>query len=503
MTKSGDVSSNQNSPLKKMLKEKSAPELIDLILDICAKFPKISLSLKNRIEIEKGDISGLMKAIRADISYFNRIRYNYHHDEFIEFEELLDKMDKMLSYGKADELLAPISDLLAICQDLIFNDPDLLFIEEEVTSVYSMAVDILGSSTLGATEKLLWAIEHIKADSLELSEPLSDYLNDEHPQDSWSEVADSLLIDLKNFTEDNYYKSRRAELSDLTILALRKSLRNSDIISLYLREPKIKKDYPELVKFLQEKNLIDDTLRYIAKSAEDTNNWPDNASNFRKIRREIYLSQSNWALLLPSCVCQFVDAPSAASYFEVKAIADKLDCWESLRLLLLDYLHLGSLPWLEPSWEWAKPDNVDLPLEKSSPKTFPMVLPLVDIVILENNPPKIINRSDVLGESSLLLSEYNHDDIPKIIASVFIKRDPARAVALFKELAEKEILKCKYDAYHTAFELLNFASHIIPQLGREEEWLEYLKNSHSKNKNKRKLAHLLDKLIKQLPTLKK
>ena len=73
-------------------------------------------------------------------------------------------------------------------------------------------------------------------------------------------------------------------------------------------------------------------------------------------------------------------------------------------------------------------------------------------------------------------------------------RYPERALAIWKELAEKQIALTKPKAYGVAAGYLRKVQRVLKDLGKEKEWQSYLAELRRTNARKRRLLEILDTL---------
>ncbi|MBI4002478.1 MAG: hypothetical protein HY348_11930 [Nitrospira defluvii] len=71
---------------------------------------------------------------------------------------------------------------------------------------------------------------------------------------------------------------------------------------------------------------------------------------------------------------------------------------------------------------------------------------------------------------------------------------PDRAVAIWKQLAEKQIALTKPKAYEEAAGYLRKVQRVLKQLGKEQDWQGYLTALRRANERKRRLVQILDTL---------
>ncbi len=80
------------------------------------------------------------------------------------------------------------------------------------------------------------------------------------------------------------------------------------------------------------------------------------------------------------------------------------------------------------------------------------------------------------------------------IAGAVADRYPDRALAIWKDLAEKEIALTKPNAYETAAGYLRKVRTLLKKLKRENEWKDYLSQLRQANIRKRSFLEILDRL---------
>lgn len=208
------------------------------------------------------------------------------------------------------------------------------------------------------------------------------------------------------------------------------------------------------------------------------------------MRVQIRLDHKDWASVLAYHVCEFVESPSIADYGEVKKAAAKMKRWPVVRSLLLEYLQSGILPWRQPNWDWAWPDQVELARNDRWKKTFPKVETLIEIAILEKDPVEVVKWHERLPKSR----GYGTDRLELKVAEAVKKYSPDLALTIWKRLAEAEIALTKPAAYQTAGTYLGKAGQLMADLKREPEWRDYLCQLRIDNARKKRFIEVLDSL---------
>ena len=81
------------------------------------------------------------------------------------------------------------------------------------------------------------------------------------------------------------------------------------------------------------------------------------------------------------------------------------------------------------------------------------------------------------------------------IAQAIVEVYPHRAIAIWKGIAESQIVKTQTKAYEVVARYLRKIHHVLKKQGRDEEWHNYLAEIRETNQRKRRLLEILDGLI--------
>jgi uncharacterized Zn finger protein len=487
------------STLKAWFSCLSAEKLTNILMEICGDYPDIARDLIHRSKLEKGDSSGLLSDITLEADSLASIRDpgdNYYHryDDVPDYEALLKKVRQALSFGITTELLPIFEKLLEGVQEQvqIFDENGEFCMEVE--ECYTVAAEVLELATIESAEKILWAIERILADEYDIAESLSKYLEKDHPTDSWSEVANELLMRLSELEKPtsghDYY---RDQLSNFAILSLQKSGRNSEIIPLCEREVNQTMSYVRLVSNLLKENRVSEAEQYIVKGVSETyDKYPGISSQLQTMRVELHSTRKQFDLVQAHYICRFVDSPSEQSYLAVKTASDKLKCWQSVRNLIWEYLQNGVLPWEQADWVWVKPDQTQLAGIRPN-KNFPMARVLIHLSILENNPAQVIDWYKRLPKDTRF-NNMTCQAIDLEVAKAVSGYDPELSLSIWKRKVAEEIAVTKPHAYCLARTYLKEISALMTRLNRNKDWQVYLGQLRNEHKRKRLLIKEIEDL---------
>jgi uncharacterized Zn finger protein len=117
---------------------------------------------------------------------------------------------------------------------------------------------------------------------------------------------------------------------------------------------------------------------------------------------------------------------------------------------------------------------------------------LIDIAIAEKRPDDVLRWYDQRKPRPrswdyVWLAEDR-------IAEAVVGSYPDRAIAIWKQLPEKQIALTKPKAYEEAAGYLRKVHRVQQQLGKEQDWQGYLASLRRANERKRRLVQILDTL---------
>jgi uncharacterized Zn finger protein len=256
-----------------------------------------------------------------------------------------------------------------------------------------------------------------------------------------------------------------------------------------MAEAKRTGSYDRLVKRLVETRRYEEAERWIQEGIQATRErWPGIAAGLRDAFRKIRTVEKNWSAVAAMQAEEFVRDPSRKAFTECKKASDRVKSWPTVREHLLRYLESGEFPWEQKGWPLQE-SGLDRP--HANPRIrFPRIDELIDIAILEKKPDQVLRWYDQRTKGQFGWYGVNED----AIATAVQAHAPERAVAIWKNKAERLIAQVKPSAYQEAAKHLRKASKVM---GREEklaEWEDYLKGLREAHRRKHRLIEILDGL---------
>jgi uncharacterized Zn finger protein len=175
----------------------------------------------------------------------------------------------------------------------------------------------------------------------------------------------------------------------------------------------------------------------------------------------------------------------------MKKAAEKAKVWPTVRTAALLYLENGKLRQVDSSWPLPE-TGVEEAL-KIRKNEFPMTEVLIDIAIEEKRPDDVLKWYDQHTSKKQIFwgwDSYREDQVAEAVADYY----PDRALAIWKNVAEKQIAVTQPKAYEAAAGYLRKVHALLKRLQRESEWKGYLSNLRQVNARKKKLLEILDRL---------
>jgi uncharacterized Zn finger protein len=480
------------------LKGKTKAQLIDLIHDLAGQYPEMARDLSDRKQLISGNTKTLVTRLRREIRDIGNEPgwQNYWNGEGYtpDYSGIRKKLETLLKAGHTDEVLTLGRELVTTGTSQVEESHDEGETAMEITACMPVIVGALDRSSLDASDKLNWALDAVLEDQFEVCEAFAEYLHRRHAKSAWHTLADRLLARLNVLKStkgaDDFSRNyERDRLSDWAIHALERAGRKKEIIPLCETEARKTGSFDRLVERLVQERRYEDAERWIKEGIRGVGEkWPGIAAGLRDKLREIRTFEKNWPAVAAMQVEEFVRRPSRQVFTDCKKACGKAKAWPNVRESLLRYLEKGELPWKQKGWPLPE-SGLDRP-DADQRKRFPLVDDLIEIAILEKKPDQVLRWYDQRPKGRF--GWYGVDE--DAIATAVQAHAPGRAVAIWKNKAERLIAQVKPSAYQEAVKYLRKAAKVMTQEKKQAEWERYLKSLREEHIRKRRLMEMLDGL---------
>jgi uncharacterized Zn finger protein len=492
------MSEDLRQDIDSFLQGKTKSQLIALIHDLAGQYPEMARELGDRKQVISGNTEALVKRLRQEIHDLGEEpgwRNHWNNEGYTpNYAKIRQKLETLLKAGHTDEVLTLGRELVTTGIRQVEESDDEGETEREIADCMPVVVEALDRSAMDAADKLTWALDAVLEDQFEVCAAFAEYLHRQHPHTAWHTLADQLLERLHGLkgpkgADDFSRNYARDRLSDWAIHALEEAGREDEIIPLCMAEAKRTRSYERLVKRLVEARRYDDAETWIKEGLRDHGEkWPGIGAGLRDKMREIRTLEQNWPVVAALQVEEFVRRPSCHAFTECQPASDKAAVWPPVRESLLRYLEKGELPWTQKGWPLlesglARP-GTDQRLR------FPLLGNLIDIAILENKPDQVLKWYDQRPQGHFGGLGADED----AIATAVQAHAPDRAVAIWKNKAERLIAQVKPSAYQESAKFLRKAGEVMSKQNKPAQWDQYLRSLRETHARKRCLLEVLDGL---------
>jgi uncharacterized Zn finger protein len=487
--------------LKGFLEEQTKEQLITLLKDLSERYPSVREDLQDRQNLSKGSVKRVVGAARKEIHKLSSRpgwRNHWNNEGYVpDYSRVKDRLESLLANRHADEVVVLGKELLetGIRQVEMSDDEGETGIE--ISSCLDIVFLALPQSSLSPVDQMLWAIDAELKDDYELCYGSESFWENEQKASDWSVVADKLIVRLAEFKlekgEDGFSKNyRRDRLSNWIIQALENAGRPEEIIPVCEQEAVKTGSYPRLVDALRKAKRFGEAEQWIFKGIKATQKqWPGIAKRLKDTLREMREKEEDWLKVTAFRAEDFIQSSSLPTFQDTKKAAEKAKVWPEVRAAALRYLEIGKVPQSDPSW--PLPETGVKEDRETRKNEFPMTDVLIDIAIEEKRPDDVLKWYDHSRSKKRIFwggGGYQEDKIAGAVVDLY----PDRAIAIWKNLAEKQIALTQPKAYEAAAIYLRKVYSLLKKLKREEDWRNYISKLRQANARKTKLIEILSRL---------
>ncbi len=500
------VSEDMRRDIDGFLQGKTKAQLIDLIHELAGQYPEMARELSDRKQVNSGNTVALVTRLRKEIrdlasepgwqNYWNSEGYTP------DYSGVRKKLETLLQAGHPEEVLTLGRELVTTGIRQVEESHDEGETAMEIATCLPVIVEALDRSSLDPADKLSWALDAVMEDPFDICEAFGEYLDRQHPQAAWHTFADRLLAQLRGLRNargadkcSRDYEHDR--LSSWAIHALERAGREAEIIPLCVAEAKSTGSYDRLVQRLMAARRYEDAEKWIMAGLRAIGEkWPGIGAGLRDKLLEIRTLEQNWPVVTALRVEEYVRHPSPQAFTDCRIAGGKAKAWPQVRASLLRYLENGELPWKQEGWPLPE-SGLERP-EAEQRHRFPLIGDLIDIAILEKKPDQVLKWYDQRPQGRFGCPWLDED----AIADAVQVQAPERAVAIWKNKAERLIAQVKPSAYQEAARYLRKAGLVMSNQNNRAQWDQYLESLRETHARKRRLLDILDGLDEK-PIMKK
>jgi uncharacterized Zn finger protein len=369
---------------------------------------------------------------------------------------------------------------------------------DEIAQAMPIVFKALAKCSLPDTDKLERAVDLGLRDEYGLCRGLDEFMHRKFGKKTWSDLADRLLVRLKNMKpdkqEDTFFRFyRRDNLSDEVVRALENAGRTEEALSLCFQEAELTGSYERLVRKLRKAGRTAEAEEWIRKGVKEfKGKLPGIASSLKGALLEIRQQKKDWPFAAALRADDFFEDPGLKAFKDLQKACEKAKVWPKVRNACMTFLETGVHPGGKSGW--PLPDTGFGKPEKPRREKPPFTDILIDIAMNEKRIDDVLRWYDVQKQRASVWFGSRRDNE---VASAIARKYPDRAIAIWKKIAEWHISQTNVGAYGEAVTYLKKVCKTLDGLGKPADWTAYLANLTETNKRKTRLVQMLNVLSRK------
>lgn len=493
--------------LGKMLENRNHDELLQLLIDLSARFPEVQQFIIETEQLASGQVDKLVRALRSEIRNLTAEPAWYNHwrgeGSLPNYSHLEDKLRALADQGYADAVLQLGEELWTKGNSQVEQSDDEGETAMAIASCLDVVTAALPHSSLSPPEQLLWLIDRSLEDEYSLLDGAEKaFERRAYTRTHWQVVSSTLETRLHALAKPRSTKFthqyRRERLLNTLLDAYARAGWKDRIIPRLEDEADVCRCYPRLVDELLASGERERARQWcIQGHARTATDAPGIASALQERLRTLAQKEQRYDLVAAYRAQDFFDSPSNSSYGELREAAEKAKSWPAVRTASLHYLESGQRPSTSTGHKRNK-SGWPLPAPEVEPPTttnryghqrFPDLETLINIAISEERFDDVVDLYQRLRKAKRWGWETD-----KTVATAVADTHPDLALAIWTEIVNNLIKQVKPKAYEEAAVYLRSMRKVYDRNRRLEDWQRLLEGLRREHKAKRRLMGILDTL---------
>jgi uncharacterized Zn finger protein len=296
-------------------------------------------------------------------------------------------LQQLLDEGCPDDVVRLGEKLFVRGKEQIEQSDDEGETADEIAQTMPLVFKALAQCSLPDADKLERAVDLGLRDEYGLCRGLDEFMHRKFGKKTWSDLADRLLVKLKNMKpdrqEDSFFRFyRRDNLSDEVVRALENAGRTEEALSLCFQEAELTGSFERLVRKLRKAGRTAEAEEWIRKGVKEfKGKLPGIASSLKSALLEIRQQKKDWPFAAALRADDFFEDPGLKAFKDLQKDCEKAKVWPKVRNACMNFLETG----VHPSGKsgWPLPDTGFGKPEKPRREKPPFADILIDIAMNE------------------------------------------------------------------------------------------------------------------------
>lgn len=495
---------DKNTDLIRILKEMNKKELLGVLLDLAARHPEVKRRILENDQLQRGDTTKLAKALRKEIievtgedAWYNPWKNEGNRPDYSHIHE---QLAALLKEGHADTVVELGRELWKRGNEQVEQSHDEGDTAWEIGKCMVTVFQAVTASALSCPEQLLWMIDIILEDEFSICDSCERFIrNKVYKKEDWFNVSRNLQERLKTMPKpkgDNFsLRYQRERVMNWLIDALKRSDQDEEVLRLLEKEAHATQCYERIADIYFQIGDHEKAREWCITGFQETvKDAPGIASGLQKRLRKFAEREENMDLAAAYRAQDFFDQPGILHYIELKTTTDKIDCWPTVRALVINFLKNGQRPDLstmkgkKQAWPLPSPEVAEKPDNRIRRK-YPDLDTLIDIAIYEKRNDDVVQ----LYQAEQKTCQWGIGKGEEVAKAV-VNTHPDLSLAIWRKIAEEQIGRVKPSAYEEAAIYLRKMHKVYKKEKRLQEWQDLISAIRTEHKAKRRLQEVLDSL---------
>ncbi|REK25108.1 MAG: SWIM zinc finger domain-containing protein [Planctomycetota bacterium] len=523
-----------DADIAKHLTAKSKDELVDMVMQICRSDRKVKPSFIDRIMLETGDHSAVvrearkeLRSVTAEEAWFNSWE---GHGNLPDYSGLRSRLQALIDAEHFDAVVELGRELIKRGLRQVEQSHDEGETAGEIMRTLSIVAEAIVPSSMSDSEKILFVIDALLQDDYGLCDGFGDVLDQGFPRAAWTQVADTLKgrIPRKSsgkrdrFSDDFIRSYARKRLSSWIIYALEEAGEDEAATEFCIDEATNAGSYQRAVDRLVALKRYDEARDLAAEGLSNTD--PSYAGLIKQLQdslAKIASRNKDHSMAAAIAADRFVACPSITSLQDLLKAARKAKCESAVEQVAMKFLETGVKPRFAPtptatksrsrktrrseknqSAEWPFAPPPEAPSNRfrvdraRSRKPSPHFDVLIRWAIKHRDLESALRWYDEM-QASRSKDRFRLSRFEVEIADAVSSAYPDRAVELYCTEADRLAAETSTKVYPQAVSLLKKARKVLKSQKRPHEFEVILEEFYQRHHRKRRLVELLGGLSGQ------
>ena len=498
---------SRSSSLRAHLQKQTRTELVALVVALADAHDEVRRSLEDRRTLASGRTDKVLRTVRREIAALEEPVWDGrgYGVPLAGTRRLEAALKALVEAGQADAAVG-------LGPELLTAGIRVVEYEEEgesgnaIGACLKLLFGALDATSLSPADRIEWSLDMSLADPYDLFDVgLEDLKKKGYARSDWSEVCDRLeqrLEASEPAARENDFSHRfgRDRLANWLIDALENAGRRKEIIPLCEREAPITFSYDRLVDRLMAGRRWEEARRWCRQGIEAVpSRYAGLKKRLRQQLRKINQRTGNPLSGLALQAEEFFAEPSLAGFQALCKAARKARIGKGVEAWGRYYLETGRRPRAgrkrknDPEIAWPLPaPEVEVSAPPWTPDG-PVIEVLIQLAISEKKPNEVLKWYDHPSRDKGPYGLYDVS-LDEEVASAVASTHTDRAVAIWKEFAEKHIARVQASGYQAAVPYLRQVRDTLTRKRRKREWEEYLAALRQQNSRRPRCLEELDRL---------